>query len=222
MLNTITYGIIAGTPYDTELGAVFFREQGLKVISSYISKTPDIQNNLQYSNPKKLEEITIEVVKKLKKSGVDLIIIYCNSLSAVLNRKKIMRLTKVPIITPLDVYKNLDLNKIDKLAVLAANSQSAAKIENIISKNNEQLEFITAGIMPIINAVEDKIAPAEILSIYGLKKMLISFKEMGADSLLLGCTHLPYLKKEIEDIFEEIIDPADKLIEISEEIIKNR
>lgn len=219
-MSKITYGIIAGTLFDTELGAEFFAEQGLNVVSENISKTADAQNNLQYSSPKKLEKITIEKVNNLKKSGADIIIIYCNSLSAVLDTEKISALTKLPIITPLDVYKNLDLKNLDSLAVLAANSQSAAKIENIISKNNQKLQFITAGIMPIINAVEDKIAPAEILSKYGLEKMLISFKEMGADSLLLGCTHLPYLKQEIENIFEEIIDPADKLTELAEEILK--
>jgi glutamate racemase len=221
-LNKIIYGIIAGTLIDTELGAEFFAEQGLKVAAENISEKADVQNNLQYSNPKKLEKITIEKVNNLKKSGADIIIIYCNSLSAVLDTEKIAALTKIPIITPLDVYKNLGLQEFDKLAVLAANSQSAAKIENIISKKNQQLEFITAGIMPIINAVEDKIAPAEILSQYGLRKMLISFKEMGADSILLGCTHLPYLKEEINNIFENIIDPADKLIILAEEILENQ
>lgn len=219
-MSKITYGIIAGTTFDTKLGAEFFREQGLTVVSKYIAENADIQNNLQYSNPKKLEKITIDAVTELKKLGADIIIIYCNSLSAVLNIEKISALTKIPIITPLDVYKNLELNKIDKLAVLAANSQSAAKIEKIISKNNQKLEFITAGIMPIINVVEAEIEAAEIADKYGLKEMLKSFKSMGADSVLLGCTHLPYLKKEINDIFEEVIDPADKLIEIAEEILQ--
>lgn len=221
-MSKITYGIIAGTLFDTELGADFFAEQGLKVAAENISETADIQNNLQYSNPKKLEKITIEKVNNLKKIGADVIIIYCNSLSAVLDTEKIAALKEIPIITPLDVYKNLDLNKINKLAVLAANSQSAAKIENIISRNNENLEFITAGIMPIINAVENNVSAAEILSKYGLGKMLISFKEMGADFILLGCTHLPYLKNEINNIFENIIDPADELIKIAEEVLKNQ
>ncbi|MFW6274138.1 MAG: Asp/Glu racemase, partial [Halanaerobium sp.] len=121
-MSKITYGIIAGTTFDTKLGAEFFREQGLKAVSKYIAETADLQNNLQYSNPKKLEQITIDAAAELKKMGADIIIIYCNSLSAVLNIEKISAVTKVPIITPLDVYKNLELNKIDKLAVLAANS----------------------------------------------------------------------------------------------------
>ena len=215
----IKYGIIAGTPFDTKLGEVFFREKGLDVISAKISENADQQNNLQYSSPAELEIITINTIKELKAAGAEIIIIYCNSLSAVLEIEKISALAEIPIITPLDVYHRLDLSRLDKLAVLAANSQSAAKIENIIAANNAHLEFVTAGIMPIVNSIEAQKDPGEILAELGLKELLLSFKSMGADTILLGCTHLPYLKKEIMDIYEFVIDPADKMIEMAEEIL---
>lgn len=215
----IKYGIIAGTPFDTKLGEIFFSKKGLDVISAKISENADQQNNLQYSSPDKLENITIDRIKELKAAGADIIIIYCNSLSAVLNIEKISKLAEINIITPLNVYQKLDLAKLEKLAVLAANSQSAAKIENIIAENNSHLEFVTAGIMPIVNGIEAQKDPGEILEKLGLKELLISFKSMGADTILLGCTHLPYLKKEIMEIYESVIDPADKMIEMAEEIL---
>jgi len=214
-LSSIKYGVIAGTPFDTELGARFFNEKGKETVSAYISKTPDIQNNLQYTDPQKLEIITLETIEFLKEKGAEVIIIYCNSLSSVLNLSKIRGQSRIPVITPLDVYQDLKVNT-DKLAVLAANAQSAANIENIISKNYQALEFITAGIMPIINAVEKNIDPEIIFKELGLYDLLFSFKKMGAEAVLLGCTHLPYLKKEISSIFDIVIDPTDKLIELAE------
>jgi len=76
------------------------------------------------------------------------------------------------------------------------------------------LEFITAGIMPIINAIEAEVEPKEIYEQYGLKELIDSFQKMGADQLLLGCTHLPYLKSEIKAEFKKIIDPAAEILEL--------
>lgn len=207
----IKYGITAGTPFDTKLGEIFFKQKGLEVLSAHISENAEEQNRLQYISPKKLEKKTIKTIKNLKKDGADLVIIYCNSLSAVLEVEKISQLADIPILTPLDIYKSLNLTSLDKLALLAANSQSAAKIENIIAEKNPHLEFVSAGVMPIIKAIEAQKEPAAILAEDGLKELLIAFDSMGAEAVLLGCTHLPYLKEEIAKYFEIIIDPADKI-----------
>ncbi|ADQ14902.1 aspartate/glutamate racemase family protein [Halanaerobium hydrogeniformans] len=218
----IKYGITAGTPFDTKLGEIFFSKKGLEVVSAYISETADEQNRLQYISPKKLEIKTINTIRHLKKAGANIIIIYCNSLSAVLEVDKISALTDIPILTPLAVYKNLDLSSLDKLAILAANSQSAAKIENIIAEKNPHLEFVSAGIMPIINAIEAQKDPTEILAEAGLQELLVAFRTMGADTLLLGCTHLPYLKEEIKGFYENIIDPADKIKVMAEKLLAHK
>ncbi len=211
-MGKIKLAVIAGTPYDTYLGKEYYSSQGYDVFSDYTSESPAEQNKLQYSNPEKLQQITLTKIMELKEQGAEAVIIYCNSLSAVLDKKALIRNSGLPLLTPLDVYKNLKISEPKKMAILAANSQSAVKIEKIIAENNSKLEFITAGIMPIINAIEAEIEPADIYNNYGLKELIDSFQKMGADHLLLGCTHLPYLKAEINASFEKIIDPADEIL----------
>lgn len=211
-MKDIKLAVIAGTPYDTYLGSKYYSSQGYEVLSDYTSESPAAQNRLQYENPQKLQQITLDKILKLKQAGADAVIIYCNSLSAVLNKDDLIQKSNLPLLTPLDVYQALKIEAAQKIAILAANSQSAVKIEKIIAANNSKLEFITAGIMPIINAIEAEVEPEKIYHKYGLKELINSFKKMGAEQLILGCTHLPYLKKEIRVDFKKIIDPADEIL----------
>ncbi|TDX48084.1 glutamate racemase [Halanaerobium congolense] len=213
-MKDIKLAVIAGTPYDTYLGKSYYSSQGYEVLSDYTSESPAEQNRLQYSNPEKLQQITLNKIMKLKAAGAKAVIIYCNSLSAVLDKSDLIQKSKLPLLTPLDVYQALSISEPQKIAVLAANSQSAVKIEKIIAANNPQLEFITAGIMPIINAIEAEIEAEKIYQQYGLKELIDSFQKVGADQLLLGCTHLPYLKSEIKADFNKIIDPAAEILEL--------
>lgn len=213
-MKEIKLAVIAGTPYDTMLGKDYYSSKGYDVLSDYTSESSVEQNKLQYSNPEQLQQITFDKIMKLKESGAEAVIIYCNSLSTVLNKKDLIKKLGLPISTPLDVYRNLYISESKKMAVLAANSHSAANIEKIIAANNPQIEFITAGIMTIINAIEAEINPKDIYNNYGLQELINSFRKMGADHLLLGCTHLPYLKDEININFEKIIDPADEILEV--------
>ncbi|ADO76221.1 aspartate/glutamate racemase family protein [Halanaerobium praevalens] len=207
----IKVGIIAGTPYDTKLGVEYFREQNLKVFAEAVAASPEEQNYLQYINPKKLEEITLEKIENLKIKEAEYIIIYCNSLSAVLDKKKLEKLSAIRIITPLDIYKNLVIDK-KRIAILAANSQSAAKIEKMFMQKNPKLEYVSAGILPIVNYIEQRVDPATIVKEYGLLEIISSFKKMEIAKIVLGCTHFPYLEKEIMKIFPEIINPAQEIV----------
>ena len=213
-MGKIKLAVIAGTPYDTMLGKDYYSSKGYDIVSAYTSESSAEQNKLQYSNPEKLQQITLDRIMELKEQGANAVIIYCNSLSAVLDKEELIRNSGLALLTPLDVYKNLSVSDSKKLAILAANSQSAVKIEKIIAKNNSKTEFITAGVMPIINAIEAKIEPGNIYNNHGLKELINSFQKMGADYLLLGCTHLPYLKNEIDNNFEKIIDPADEILDM--------
>ena len=213
-MKDIKLAVIAGTPYDTKLGKDYYSSKGYDILSAYTSENPVEQNKLQYSNPEKLQQITIDKIRELKEQGAKAAIIYCNSLSAVLDKEDLIKNSGLPILTPLDVYWNLSITDSKKMAILAANSQSAANIEKIIAANNSQIEFITAGIMPIINTIEAEVNPADIYNNYGLQELINSFQKMGADHLLLGCTHLPYLKDEININFKKIIDPADEILDM--------
>ena len=72
--------------------------------------------------------------------------------------------------------------------------------------------------MSIVESIEDKKSPKQImeeLNLEGFIKYLenISHPKYKTDTLILGCTHFPYLKKEIKLLTKlNIIDTNDDMI----------
>ena len=58
------------------------------------------------------------------------------------------------------------------------------------------------------------VAPAEIVKKCGLADLLGYMEACGAEAVVLGCTHFPYLKDELAKLTDlPLIDPADRMFE---------
>ena len=67
--------------------------------------------------------------------------------------------------------------------------------------------------------IENGLPPAEIIKLLNLKGFLsylenIEINDYKIDSLMLGCTHFPYIKNELQKHTSiRIVDPAEKMLE---------
>lgn len=72
--------------------------------------------------------------------------------------------------------------------------------------------------LPLVLSIEKKISPDDIIKIHDLKKLCEWFSSNGAEALLLGCTHFPYIYEELKKVSViPIIDPSKKMIELLKE-----
>ncbi|UTC75646.1 aspartate/glutamate racemase family protein [Treponema sp. OMZ 792] len=210
--------VFAGTTVDTRMGVELLKGHGLEAIAVPMSSNCDEQSNLQYFSQEALEELFITKSKEALSQGADIIVIYCNSLSAAVDYEKIKKLLNIEIFSPLDTYKNLP-GYCKNIAILAANGLSAYTIDRIIQSYNQDKNTIPIGNISIVRLIEKGLSPAEIVKLLNLKGFLsylekIEIDEYKIDSLILGCTHFPYIKKELEKYTSiRIIDPADKMLE---------
>ena len=79
---------------------------------------------------------------------------------------------------------------------------------------NPDLYVIGTGNMAIVRAIEDGLAPAEIVKKCGLEDMIRYMEACGAEAIVLGCTHFPYFKDELAGLTSlPLIDPADQMYE---------
>ena len=211
-MNEGKVGVIAGTKVDTEMGIKEFRSAGLLVYGEAISSDPETTSNLQVLEKEKLFEITTKKINKLKKNNkIDIVCIYCNSLSTAINLEKLKKTINLPIITPLESYEKV-AKEYSVIGVVAANCQAAAGIEKIIQKENSKVVVLGIGILPIVNAIENNIKPQKIIKKLGLEKLLTFYKITGIQILILGCTHFSYLKNEFEKITKiKLYDPVDDM-----------
>lgn len=206
--------VFAGTYGDTKMGEEILEEEGFETLSYPISKNPKEQSRLQYYSREELTTIVKEKVVDAKKKGAEKVFIYCNSLSISIDVKSIENSQDIEIITPIDFYKNLD-DSYKNIIILAANSKSAHEIDKIISEKRFR-DTISIGILPLVEEIEKKENPEEIVKKLGLEKLFQFFNsiEEVSDAIILACTHFPYMKKEFEKLTDiKILDPADGMVE---------
>ena len=74
--------------------------------------------------------------------------------------------------------------------------------------------MIGTGNMAIVRAIEDGLEPEEIVEKCGLRHAVKYMEACGAEAIVLGCTHFPYFREELEALTDlPVIDPADKMFE---------
>ncbi|QBD84147.1 Asp/Glu/hydantoin racemase [Clostridium tetani] len=204
--------LIAGTPFDTQMGMNFLKTKGYDSRAYPISKTPNEQSKLQILYPDRLREMVIEKIKEIKREKIKNIYIHCNSLSGAVDMDKLKEEYEINIITPLQIYREM-ANQFDTIGVLAANNQSTFGIERTIQEVNPKAYVIGIGILPLVNAIEKSLSPKDIVEDFALEKTIDLFIKNNCEAIILGCTHFPYLYKELQaKSFIKIIDPAVEMI----------
>lgn len=210
--STLVVGVIAGTPVDTLFGVNFLAKKRLKALGLAVSKTPQEQTELQALNRAALTHQVFQLIEKLHAAGANAIMIYCNSLSGAIDLEKIRAQSDLPLICPLDVYKNL-AGKYKNFGLLSANCQSSANIERLIIENDPRAKVIGTGNQQLVEDIEKGYSPAKIIRTHGLVEMATSLHMSGIDILILACTHFRYFYAELKKrIGVEILEPSELMV----------
>lgn len=206
--------VIAGTPVDTQMGVDFLKSKGLNAGYFPVSQNPQEQSALQILSKLELQNMTQGIVRQIKQQGYEKVFIYCNSLSGAIEVDRIQVEEGIRIVTPLEVYKSLAANYTN-IAVIAANNQSCAGIESTIQGKNSGCNVIGVGNLKLVEAIEEKLSPPEIIKQFKLDCLLDYFNGIGAEALILGCTHFSYLQESLEQLDKiKIIDPSQSMYEL--------
>ena len=183
--------VIAGTPTDTQMGVDLLKKYGRTSRGYFVSKTPMEQSLLQVVYPEKLENLVRQVMTEAKTQGAEALYVYCNSLAAAVDLKKLAQELSLPLITPLMVYEKMGV-RYQALGVIAANNQSTHGIERAIQTENPAVHVIGTGMLKLVDAVEERLKPEEILSRYQVEALLGFYQNAGCEAVILGCTHFSY------------------------------
>ena len=205
--------VIAGTPVDTQMGVDFVLNRGLKAEGHSLESNTEDQNLFQFLEPHILTEKVLKIIRDLENRNIFRTMIYCNSLSAAIDTKYLRNSQpKSIVITPLDIYKELAL-KYKKITLWAANGQCLSAIEHIFYEQNPTIDIMGVSMLPVIKAIEEKKSSEYIISQFDI--ISLSIKKFNPDSLILGCTHLPYLQPELSKALNTpIVDPAEEMLRL--------
>ena len=192
--------VMAGTPIDSKLGAELLNSYGYDdVVLVPISNNPVEQTTFQALEDAERENIIIKIIEELKEKDCDTIFVYCNSLSSVVDFDRLAEKMSISIITPMQMYRNLGL-EYKYLAVMAANSHGLTGVENNLYVSNPRLRVLGLSMLELVKAIEEGNKPEQIVEDFNFKTLFNYFEQTKVESVVLGCTHFPYIKKELEKI----------------------
>ena len=197
--------VMAGTPVDTQMGMDCLSTQGLPGVFCPISEDPNQQTAFQISSTEeKIDTVVSLLCAAQREHGCEKAFIYCNSLSGALDFQFVARETGLKIVTPLDVYR-----------LLAANAQGTAGIERTLLSANPDLTLRSTGLLPVVLGIEAGEDPDTLVKQNRLPELVNWYQALGAEALVLGCTHFPYFKEALlRQITLPVIDPAEEMLRL--------
>lgn len=206
--------VIAGTPVDTQMGVDLLKSGGAEALGFPAARTPEEQTAFQVGSQSAREEAVGAILEEIRAQGMNRVLLYCNSLSATIDARALGAARGLRVWTPMDVYGET-AKQYRRIGVLAANAQGAAGVERAMVNASPDTLVLSAANLPLVLGIEAGAPPDELVRDCGLEALLRFFETGGAEAVVLGCTHFPYVKKALQGRTSlPVLDPAERLAEL--------
>lgn len=170
-------------------------------------------------------EYSIQNARFLIQQGAKIIVIACNTAAsaALQTLSKILPVPVIGVIEP-GAIKALSSSQNGKIGIIGTNGtiQSQA-YPSAISKLSSSIQTYSQACPLFVSLAEEGWENHEVSKIVA-KEYLQPILEKGIDTLVLGCTHYPILKKTISHVVGKninLVDSAEAIAEQLAEIIPN-
>lgn len=191
--------------FDSGIGGLTTLEEIRKLLpnESYIYYADSKHNPYGEKSDEKLYEIVKDIVNKLLEKKVKIIVIACNTATTRCIEKLRNDYPKVLFVGTEPAIKVACDNGYNNTIVMATPGTIASeRIHDLISKNQRENQNIY--LLPcegLANAIEtnDLKRVSKLLHEY-----LDEYKDKSIDSVVLGCTHYPHIKKKILNILPNV------------------
>ncbi len=204
--------VIAGTPVDTRMGVDLLSRRGAEAEGFPVSRTPEEQTCFQTGPQSAREEAVGAILDRIKARGMTRVLLYCNSLSATIDAHALAEGRGLEVWTPMDVYGEI-ARKYRRLGVLAANCQGAAGVERAMVNASPETVVLGAANLLLVRGIESGEPPERLVEERGLPDLLRFFEENGAEAVVLGCTHFPYIREALARRTPlPVLDPSERLL----------
>ena len=175
-----------------------------------------------------IRNFSMEIADFLVKSDVKMIVIACNTVSATCVDDLQQRFPQIPIIGIIEptaryvaTYRGVKEN-VGVIGTKVTITSHAYK--NMIHRYNDRLHIVEAPCPAFVPLIEEGIIDNEIMDLT-IKYYMDSFVQHHAlDAIILGCTHYPLIKKNIEKLYPQldIINPSDIVAGRIREVLDDR
>lgn len=170
-----------------------------------------------------VRKFSVENVLFLLEERVKMVVVACNTSSA-LALNYLNNIFRIPIIGVIEsgVDKALAVTS-GKIGIIGtkATIESRAYQQNI-AKKNKKIEIFSKSCPLFVPLVEEGLTNGEITKKI-IQMYLENFKKKKIDTIILGCTHYPLLKREIAKYLPKvnIVDSAQEVASHAKEVLEH-
>jgi glutamate racemase len=213
--------------YDSGYGGLSIAAPIIKSLNQYEYLYFGDNNRAPYGERSviSLEKISSQVSEFLIEKGAKLIVLACNTLSAnVLEflQKKYPQVKFIGVIEPL-FAASVKATKTKKVGFVGTRSTVKSKILEKLILENKNLHVVKKACPLLVPLVEEgwhHKPEAKMI----LKKYLRPLKSHQIDTLVLGCTHYPFMEKEFKKYMGKkvsVINSGETIKNYIEEFLEN-
>ncbi len=202
--------VIAGTPYDSGLGAELLRAEGLAARPYAMAASPDEQDSLQYQDPGGLAAAFHQRLAELRAGGTELVMLFCNSMSAVVDHDDAV----LPVISPITVYSEL-LPKLRSSLVITGNAQAVLGIERTAWRTAPGHRLLGVSDPALVRGIEAG-DPEAAFAASHLPTTLRLAERLDLDAVVIACTHFTAVLPLVTATCDlPVIDVGARLVELT-------
>ena len=168
-----------------------------------------------------IQKFSIEIVEFLQTHSVKLIVVACNTASAVAI-EAMQQKVSVPIIgviTPIAQYLNSNSEYMKVGIIGTQNTINSNAYNKVIANFNSEIEITSQACPLFVPIIEEGLENHKIATMI-VKEYLSIFIKDKIDLLILGCTHYPIIQPIIQTFLPHTIQITDSASIVSEEVLK--
>lgn len=176
-----------------------------------------------YGNKSELtiKKFSVENILFLLQAKVKMVVVACNSSSA-LALDYLNDIFRIPIIGVIEAGINKALAVTSgKIGIIGTKATIESKVyQKNITKKNRKIKIFSKSCPLFVPLVEEGLVGGKITEKV-VEMYLEDFKKKKIDTIILGCTHYPLLKKEIAKYLQgvAIVDSAQEVANYAKEVL---
>lgn len=170
-------------------------------------------------SPLVVQKYSLEIAKFLEMQNVKMIVIACNTASA-LALTKLKNEVRIPVIGVIEpgVRAAIKSAKNNNIAVIGTKATiNSGAYQNRIKRLRNSINVLAIPCPLFVPIVEENLINTKVTE-DAMEMYLSDIKKADIKSVILACTHYPLLKKQISRFFDDKITLVDSAYETAKEV----
>jgi len=190
--------------FDSGVGGISVLKEAVKFMrsESYIYYGDSINAPYGTKDIDTIKELTFKGIEFLYNKGVKAIVVACNTATSAAIKDLREKYKDIPVIGIEPAVKPaVKFNKGGQILIMATPATlSQSKYFNLIKEYKVEDKIVSLPCEGLAEIIEDGNISGDVVKNY-LKSKLKGIDTASVETVVLGCTHYPFIKKEINNIF---------------------